>query len=434
MDLSDRLQVGFDFSLKKVSLCLLRPDGALLDTHQSFPNSVIGYQQTKTLIMQALAEQHLQGVDLAGEATSYYWLPFFINLAQDPDLAPFDPRPFLLNPGWVKWYKKSFPQDNKTDDSDPYYIADRMRTMTKKVQWEYDPRWLSLRFYTRLRYHLAQTLVREKNYFQLLLFLSYSGFAIHPPFSSPFLKVSQHLLSNPELMDQLSELPVEKLAICLNHLGNNRLKDPQQNAYKLKRALAESFTFDLDLSEPIQNCLHAVQMLLVSLQEQITQVDQLITQHVQDNYPEVGWLRSIPGVGLVFSSGICAEIAGLERFKKVPRWDKKRKRYRSRTMREVEDAVAKFAGLWWPKNASGDFEAEECRMSKKGNPYLRYFVIEAANRMRLHIPSYARFYRSKYDQATKHHHKRALVLTGRKAIGLFVGLLHHQEFYRPEED
>ena len=68
MDLSDRLQVGFDFSLKKVSLCLLRPDGALLDTHQSFPNSVIGYQQTKTLIMQALAEQHLQGVDLAGES------------------------------------------------------------------------------------------------------------------------------------------------------------------------------------------------------------------------------------------------------------------------------------------------------------------------------------------------------------------------------
>jgi hypothetical protein len=433
VDRSDRLQVGFDFSLKQVTLCLLRPDGALLDTHQSFPNSVMGFQQAKTLILRALAEQHLQGVDLAGEATSYYWLPYFVNLAQDPDLAPFDPHSFLLNPGWVKWYKKSFPPDNKSDDSDPYYIADRMRTLTKKVQWDYAPRWLSLRFYTRLRHHLAQTLAREKNYFHLLLFLSYSGYAIHPPFTHPFLKVSQHLLNHPQLMDQFVELPLEDLAICLNHLSGNRLKDPPQNAHKLKRALAESFSFDPDLSEPIQNCLHAVQKLLASLQAQITQVDQLITQHVQANYPEVDWLRSIPGVGPVFSSGICAEIAGLQRFKNVPHWDKKRKCYRSRTVRDVEDAVAKFAGLWWPKNASGDFEAEERRMSKKGNPYLRYFILQAANSMRLHIPSYARFYRSKYEQATKHHHKRALVLTGRKAIGLFVGLLHHQESYRPEE-
>lgn len=433
MDLSDRLQVGFDFSLKKVSLCLLKPDGTLIDSHQSFPNSVLGFQQTKALLLRSLAEQQLQGVDLAGEATSYYWLPYFISLAQDPDLAPFEPRPVLLNPGWVKWYKKSFPQDNKSDDSDPFYIADRMRTMPKKVTWEYESRWLSLRFYTRLRCHLAKTLTREKNYFQLLLFLCYSGFAIHPPFSSPYLKVSQHLLRYPDFLAELAKLSIDELALCLNQLGHNRLQNPQLNALKLKQALTESFTFDPDLSAPIQSCLHTIQNLIDNVQEQITQVDQAIARHVQDQFPEVDWLRSIPGVGPVFSSGICAEIAGLERFKIVPRWDKKHKCYRSRTMKEVEDAVAKYAGLWWPKNASGDFEAEEHRMSKKGNSYLRYFVTEAANRMRLQIPSYSRFYHSKYDQATKHHHKRALVLTARKSIGLFVGLLHHQEFYRPEE-
>ena len=99
----------------------------------------------------------------------------------------------------------------------------------------------------------------------------------------------------------------------------------------------------------------------------------------------------------------------------------------------IEDAIAKFAGLWWPENASGQFEAEERPLSKRGNDYLRYFTLLAADRMRLFIPSYARFYQTKYKQATKHHHKRALVLTGRKALGLFVGLLLHQEMYQPEE-
>lgn len=433
MDPSNRLQVGIDFSRSRVDLCLLRPSGEMLEAHQSFCNSVIGYQQAKTLLLQSLGQQSLQGLDLAGEATSYYWLPFFIQLAQDPDLAPFIPRLILLNPGWVKWYKKSFPEDNKSDARDAFYIADRMRTLPNKVTWEYDPRWLALRMYTRLRHHLAKSLTREKNYFQLLLFLSYSGYVIHPPFSNAYLKVSQHLIRYPGLMEELAELPVEKLALCLDHLGGHRLKDPLKNARKLKRSLSESFTYDPDLSQPIQDCLHLIQKLLQSMQEQIGQVDQWVTQQVQHDYPEVAWLKSIPGVGAVFSSGICAEIAGLERFKKVPRWDKKRKCYRKRTMREVEDAVAKFAGLWWPKNASGQFKAEENRLSNRGNAYLRYFVLEAANCMRQHIPSYARFYQKKYDQATKHHHKRALVLTGRKAMGLFVGLLHHQEFYRPEE-
>ena len=107
--------------------------------------------------------------------------------------------------------------------------------------------------------------------------------------------------------------------------------------------------------------------------------------------------------------------------------------YQCREWSEVEDAVAKFAGLWWPKNASGDFSAEETPLSKRGNAYLRYFILQAADRMRLYIPSYSAYYSKKYIQATKHHHKRALVLTGRKAVGLIVGLLHHHEFYRPEE-
>ena len=53
--------------------------------------------------------------------------------------------------------------------------------------------------------------------------------------------------------------------------------------------------------------------------------------------------------------------------------------------------------------------------------------------LRKHIPEYRDFYARKYAEATKHKHKRALVLTARKSVGLIVGLLHRNEPYRSKE-
>jgi hypothetical protein len=72
-------------------------------------------------------------------------------------------------------------------------------------------------------------------------------------------------------------------------------------------------------------------------------------------------------------------------------------------------------------------------MAKTGNRYLRYYLIQAANQMRTHIPEYAAFYARTHKEASKHHHKRALVLTARKSVGLVVGLLHRNEPYRSQE-
>jgi len=65
--------------------------------------------------------------------------------------------------------------------------------------------------------------------------------------------------------------------------------------------------------------------------------------------------------------------------------------------------------------------------------------LEAGDHLRRCIPSYARYYRSKYsetcfrDESVKHKHKRAQVLTGSKALALIVSLLRHQKPYRAKE-
>ena len=124
-------------------------------------------------------------------------------------------------------------------------------------------------------------------------------------------------------------------------------------------------------------------------------------------------LQSIPGIGPVWASGILSELGDITAF-------------------HSSDALAKYAGLYWPKSDSGNFTSEDNKMSKAGNPYLRYYLGEATNSVRKHVPEYAAFYARKYAEATKHPHKRALALTSRKFVRLVFGLLVKNQLYTGE--
>lgn len=430
---SNRLQVGIDFSQKAAHFGLFFPDGRPLEVHRAFDNSRTGFVAAKQWLLEAITKQAFDGVDISGEATSYYWLPFFLQLDADPDLATHDSNLFLLNPRWVRWFKKCFAPDDKSDQRDPFYIAERTRTRRPPNVWSPQLDTLPLRFYTRWRFHLVQDLVREKSYGTTLLFLKASAYGRLKPFANLFGVTSRKVLGETPTLDEWAALPLAELAQRLDDLSRHTLPDPLDNAQKLQQVAAESFVLPATLIEPIQRLLDGTLAHMGHLEEQITQVEAWIATQVQQQ-PAIAKLTTIPGVGPVFSSGVGAEIGGVARFLAGTKWDKQHKRFRPKNLRDAEDAIAKTAGLWWPRGDSGDFEAEDRRMAKSGNRYLRYYLIQAADKMRLHIPEYAAYYARKYREVTKHQHKRALVLTARKGVGLFVGLLHRNEAYRAEAD
>lgn len=76
---------------------------------------------------------------------------------------------------------------------------------------------------------------------------------------------------------------------------------------------------------------------------------------------------------------------------------------------------------------------EDKHMSKAGNRYLRYYIIEATGSVIRHCPEYERFYHKKYAETRTHQHKRALALTSRKFIRLLFGLLDKGQLYSPEK-
>ena len=73
-------------------------------------------------------------------------------------------------------------------------------------------------------------------------------------------------------------------------------------------------------------------------------------------------------------------------------------------------------------------------MSKAGNRYLRYYLIEATDSVVRHCPEYAAFYEKKYAEVPKHQHKRALALTSRKLIRMLFGLLDKSQLYSPGKE
>ena len=148
----NRMQVGIDFSQKTVDFCLMFPDGRLLEPHRAVDNSRSGYSLAKQLLLDALESYEFDGLDVSGEATGFLWLPFFLQLAADPELQAHNLDLFLLNPRWVHWFKKCFAQDNKCDEKDPFYIAERTRTRRPESTWSPQSETLPLRFYTRLRF------------------------------------------------------------------------------------------------------------------------------------------------------------------------------------------------------------------------------------------------------------------------------------------
>jgi len=142
----------------------------------------------------------------------------------------------------------------------------------------------------------------------------------------------------------------------------------------------------------------------------IKELDDAISKELE-GFPTT--LKSIPGVGPVYAAGILAEIGNIDYFPGHPQ-------------------LAKYAGLTWTEHQSGDFRAEETRIIKTANAYLRYYLVEAANLVRLHDPTFRVFYQRKHQETLKHKHKRALVLTARKLVRVIFAMEKNGTVYRPQ--
>ncbi|GAW32728.1 transposase, partial [Carboxydocella sp. JDF658] len=101
----------------------------------------------------------------------------------DTRLTPYNCQVYSFNPKVVANFKKAYPDLPKNDWTDAWVIADRLRFGRLPENSQVDFRYLPLQRLTRLRYHLMQTISREKNYFLTNLFLKFNTLQQNEVFS-----------------------------------------------------------------------------------------------------------------------------------------------------------------------------------------------------------------------------------------------------------
>ena len=409
------LFVGIDVSSKSNVVCAID-----FYKNQLIKTSVSNNQPgAYALICQIVSvmQKHtdLNTVVVALEATSIYSIHIANFLSSCEELMPYQPYVFCLNPNMTANYRKSFIGMNKTDLLDAFVIADFARVGRIETDPLSGSQFLALQRLTRHRLHLVEAQTREKTYMVSNMFLKFSELSILPneeqPFCDNYGATASSVLTEFLSMEDIINASPEELISFLGEKSRNRISDLSKTADLLKKAARDSYRLDKCLYEPLNISIASSFNCIDAFKQEIKVIDKAIIKAIAGLSPNAYTiLNSIDGIGPVFAAGMIAEIGDINTF-------------------HSQDALAKYAGLTWTRSQSGDFEADESRMTKAGNRYLRYYLGEAANSMKNHVPEYRDFYNKKYNEVPKHKHKRALALTSRKLVRLIFGLLTKEKLY-----
>jgi transposase len=408
------LFVGIDVSSKTNVLCALDFEGNKLLNLEALNNQP-GAQCILDSIIDCLNSNSLKYVVIALESTSFYSMHIANFLSSNEKLLFYNPFVYCLNPKSVSNYRKSFIDMDKTDPLDAYIIADfaRVRRISCKP-WR-GAQFLALQRLSRHRLHLIECITREKTYMVSNIYLKFSQLAVldknDRPFSNTYGATSAAVLTDFLSLDDITYSSIEDLVAFVTSKSKNRFSDPYETAKLLKKAARDSYRLDKVLYEPLNTSIASSFNLIKAFESEIKTIDKAIEKTIKGlNTTEYQSLVSIPGIGPVLASGILSEIGTITAF-------------------HSHNALAKYAGLTWRMNQSGNYSADDTKMTKTGNKYLRYYLIEAANSVKNNIPEYRDFYNKKYGEVTTHCHKRALALTSRKLVRLIFGLLTKNQIY-----
>lgn len=147
---------------------------------------------------------------------------------------------------------------------------------------------------------------------------------------------------------------------------------------------------------------------LLNVKKAITVVDHLIKQR-SSSLPEVLLLQTIPGFGTTTAFLLAAEIGNINRFPNSKKF-------------------ASYFGLVPRLSQSGN-HAYYGRITKLGNPYVRWCLVQASHRLVRSNKEYKRF----VDRLSfKHGKKKAIVALSRKLATIVYSVLRDNRVYQKE--
>ena len=392
------LFIGVDVALKGNQFCVMNFDQHIY-FNLKFPNNPEENEMVINKIKNIEDKFFFEKVIIVMESTGMYSFHPACYFSSNEYLNNYHTEVYQINACDFDKYKKSFHDLEKEDGIDAYVLADFARVGRTKGLYPFKgSQYIALQRLTRQRYHICKELIREKTYILTNLYLSFSGLISlnknKMPFSDLFGATSSAFIEEFESPDQIAESSVEELINFISEKSKNHSSDLDGKVTALNKAMRASYRLDQTAYEPINVSIACSLNTIKFYQQQLKNIDKaILTTALGLDSNTYNILLSIRGIGKVYAAGIMAEIGNIERF-------------------PHNSKLAKYSGLYWKRNQSGEFDSQVKKSSKKSNKYLRYYLVEAtASCVRQNFPFIKDFYNLKYNEVTKHQHKRALVLS-----------------------
>jgi transposase len=385
--------LGIDIAKVNHVASLIDEDGNILVKAIKFTNSNEGLQK----LLDSINNYDFSQVYCAMEATGTYWLSLFSALTD----KGFNVSVF--NPYQIKSFRGAYTnRKQKNDVIDSILIANFLSFNGVNQTSLPNDDLLALKNLTRYRSNLVDNISKAKTQVKGILnkvFPEYSD-----SFSDVFGEASKQILINCPTPNELINFNTKKLANLLKKSSKGRHSTDKVRELKAlaKNSFGIKFTGDA--------CSFEIKQLVNQIIFLENQVDELENK-IKNIYSKLdSHLQSIPGIGNAIAPVILAEIGNINNF-------------------SSPNKLTAFAGIDPSENQSGNKKSTDEKISKRGSPYLRHAIYQAAFIASNTDPVMHNYYMKK--RAEGKHHYVALAGVERKLLGIIYHVLKENRNYRP---
>ena len=385
--------LGIDIAKNTHVASLIDEKGKNVFKGFSFSNTTEGGKSLLEIIQK---HADFSEVTVGMEATGHYWLSVY-SFLYDYNFRSIH----VINPIQTDgWRKGTEIRKRKNDTIDSVLIADLIRYGDFVETTLSNEDLFSLRNICRMRNYLVQSAGDLKR--KIICILDQVFPEYQSIFSNTFGTTSKQLLLDYSSPTDFEELSVETLTETLETLSRKKigkdtaqkLIDSAKNSFGVTFS-KESFTFQLKLLiEQVKFIEDQVKECETKIKELMTKIDSPIT--------------TIPGIGQVLGAIIISEFGDISRFDKPSK-------------------LVAFAGIDATVSQSGEFEGTHNVMSKRGSPYLRKALFQAALVASNSDPVLKAFYQKK--RAEGKHHKTCIGAVARKLCNIIFAVLKNNKPY-----
>ena len=387
--------VGIDIGKNHHEASIVSPEGKQIGRSLRFATTHKGADSLMSFIFKNIGNSPCV---FGMEATGHYWYPIYSFIKAKGYTI------YVINPIQSDSLRKMYIRQTKNDSIDSFLIAEVIRFGQFGTTSMADENILAMRQLCRYRDSVISSRTEIKLRIGTIMEQIFPEY--EKQFSSLWVSTSMGILEKYLTPENIENAPIDELFEIIKDKSHNKLT--MKKAISIREAASDTFgikiaqdAFSFQLKQLIDR--------MNFLDKQIEALDIEIMKYYEqfDCY-----LHTIPGIGMIATATILAEIGDIHRFKS-------------------SSALVAFAGIDPTVRQSGEFNSTHNHMSKRGSPYLRHAIFLAATTCSFHNSPLNAYYKKKRDQGK--HHLTATRAVARKLTTVIYAVLRDSKPYEPKK-